>query len=286
MGLRAMLKGNKAYRAHGNGNYEEAMRLYEEAMAEGLDQPRYMLSYAVLLLRDGQYAKARDLLVKIQKTPGLTPDMKAELFVDYAAAVFRLGELDKGINLLRRQHQHAPSGLVYQTLGYLLVEKYLPERKPDFDALEAEEAAAREAAPAAAAEAEAPEGEAAEAAPIPAEAKPSARELWAQGLAEAEAFEREAVEYDDEDAVVLDNMGQFIYRVKGDPAAAKAWFDRAIALKPGQIDTLWFLSRYDLEAGETAKAVERLEKAAEGRFSPLNFADKAMIEAELQRLKG
>ena len=291
MGLKALFLGNKAYRAHSKGNYEEAMKLYEEAMADGLDQPRFILGYAVLLLRSGQYEKARDLLVKAQKLPGLSPDMKTELFVDYAAAVFRLGDLDKGVNLLKRQHQHAPSGLIYQTLGYLLVEKYLPERMPDFDALEAAEAAAREAELAAAQDDSAdaaPDGEAPaqteEAAP--AEKKPSAREQWAAGLAEAEAFEREAVEYDDEDAVVLDNMGQFLYRVKGDPAAAKEWFDRAIALKPSQIDTLWFLSRYDLEAGDTAKAIERLELAAEGRFSPLNFANRAMIEDELKRLKG
>ena len=291
MGLKALFLGNKAYRAHSKGNYEEAMKLYEEAMADGLDQPRFILGYAVLLLRSGQYEKARDLLVKAQKLPGLSPDMKTELFVDYAAAVFRLGDLDKGVNLLKRQHQHAPSGLIYQTLGYLLVEKNLPERMPDFDALEAAEAAAREAELAAAQDDSAdaaPDGEAPaqteEAAP--AEKKPSAREQWAAGLAEAEAFEREAVEYDDEDAVVLDNMGQFLYRVKGDPAAAKEWFDRAIALKPSQIDTLWFLSRYDLEAGDTAKAIERLELAAEGRFSPLNFANRAMIEDELKRLKG
>ena len=291
MGLKALFLGNKAYRAHSKGNYEEAMKLYEEAMADGLDQPRFILGYTVLLLRSGQYEKARDLLVKAQKLPGLSPDMKTELFVDYAAAVFRLGDLDKGVNLLKRQHQHAPSGLIYQTLGYLLVEKYLPERMPDFDALEAAEAAAREAELAAAQDDSAdaaPDGEApaqAEEA-APAEEKPSAREQWAAGLAEAEAFEQEAVEYDDEDAVVLDNMGQFLYRVKGDPAAAKEWFDRAIALKPSQIDTLWFLSRYDLEAGDTAKAIERLELAAEGRFSPLNFANRAMIEDELKRLKG
>ena len=291
MGLKALFLGNKAYRAHSKGNYEEAMKLYEEAMADGLDQPRFILGYAVLLLRSGQYEKARDLLVKAQKLPGLSPDMKTELFVDYAAAVFRLGDLDKGVNLLKRQHQHAPSGLIYQTLGYLLVEKYLPERMPDFDALEAAEAAAREAELAAAQDDSAdaaPDGEAPaqteEAAP--AEKKPSAREQWAAGLAEAEAFEREAVEYDDEDAVVLDNMGQFLYRVKGDPAAAKEWYDRAIAHKPSQIDMLWFLSRYDLEAGDTAKAIERLELAAEGRFSPLNFANRAMIEDELKRLKG
>ena len=64
------------------------------------------------------------------------------------------------------------------------------------------------------------------------------------------------------------------------------YFKKAIEIKDGQIDTLYFLSRYDLEAGDTAKAIERLELAAEGRFSPLNFANRAMIEDELKHLKG
>ena len=33
-----------------------------------------------------------------------------------------MGELQKGIDLLERQHAKQPSGLVYETLGYLYVE--------------------------------------------------------------------------------------------------------------------------------------------------------------------
>ena len=81
-------------------------------------------------------------------------------------------------------------------------------------------------------------------------------------------------------------MGQFLYRVKGDRAAAKKWFDKAIALKPGQLDTLWFLSRYDAEAGNTAAAAQKLSKALQGNFSPLNFCTRPEVERELARLKG
>ena len=44
MGLRAFIKAQKAYKAHANGDRETALRLYEEAMADGVDQPRYLLS--------------------------------------------------------------------------------------------------------------------------------------------------------------------------------------------------------------------------------------------------
>ena len=293
MGLKSFFKAQKAYKAHADGDTATAMRLYEEAMADGMDQPRYLLSYSVLLIRDGQYEKARKILVDMQRHPSLTPDQKTELFVDYAACAFRMGELDKAVNLLTRQHQHAPSGLLYQTLGYLLVEKFSPEHTPDFDALEAAalaeaaEAAAKEAAEAGEAEDTAEKNEAAEAPAAPAEAKPSAREEWAKAMEKAEAFIRESVDYDDEDSVCLDNLGQWLYRVRDDKAGAKEWFEKALKIKPGQIDTLWFLSRYDLDNGDDKAALKKIEAILDnGRFSPLNYVNREMAEAELARLKG
>ena len=122
------------------------------------------------------------------------------------------------------------------------------------------------------------------------EGEPAARktpeEAWQEDMDKAEDFIRRGVEYDDEDAVCLDNMGQFLYRVKGDKDAAKPWFEKALAQKEGQIDTLWFLSRYDVEAGDTEAAVKKLQKLLEGRFSPLNYVTREMAEKELERLKG
>jgi len=293
MSLKGMMTGRKAYKAHGNGNYAEAMKLYEEAWTEGMDNPRWILGYTVLLLRDGQYAKAREILVKLQKNPALGPELKNQLFINYAAAVFRMGEMEKGVRLLERQHEHAPSGLVYQTLGYLYVEKFVPEHTPDFDALEAAalaeaaETAAKEAAEAGEAEDTAEKNEAAEAPAAPAEAKPSAREEWAKAMEKAEAFIRESVDYDDEDSVCLDNLGQWLYRVRDDKAGAKEWFEKALNIKPGQIDTLWFLSRYDLDNGDNQAALKKIEAILDnGRFSPLNYVNREMAEAELARLKG
>lgn len=99
------------------------------------------------------------------------------------------------------------------------------------------------------------------------------------------SFNTEALDYDDEDPVVLDNMGQYYYRLVGDKAQAKPFFDKAHAIKPGQIDTLWFLSRYDLEAGEKQAAIDKLEIALEGRFSPLNFVSQEHVRQEITRLK-
>ena len=99
------------------------------------------------------------------------------------------------------------------------------------------------------------------------------------------AYNLEALEYDDEDPVTLDNLGQTYYRLLNDKEKAKEYFLKAHEIKETQIDTLYFLSRYDLEEGNTEAAIEKLETALEGRFSPLNYVTKADVEAEIERLK-
>lgn len=280
MGFMATIKAQQAMRAHGKGDLEQAKKLYEEAIDKGLMSARPMLGYAILLIREGSYDKAMPLLIKAQKCPDLTPDQKSQLFVDYAACLMKKGELDKAIHLLEKQHNRAPIGLTYQTLGYMYVEKY-SGAKP-----------VAEAAPEKAAEApempEAPETEASaeEAAEQPkAQTQEDIDREWQEGIDKMFAFIQESVDYDDEDPVCLDNLGQAYYRVTGEKDKAKEWFEKAHVEKDSQIDTLWFLSRYDLEAGDKAAAIAKLEKALEGRFSPLNFCTKDMVREEVERLK-
>ena len=277
MGFMATIKAQQAMRAHGKGDLEQAKKLYEEAIDKGLMSARPMLGYAILLIREGSYDKAMPLLIKAQKCPDLTPDQKSQLFVDYAACLMKKGELDKAIHLLEKQHNRAPIGLTYQTLGYMYVEKY-SGAKP-----------VAEAEPEKAAEAlEKPDTEAStEAAEEPPKVKTQEdidRE-WQEGIDKMFAFIQESVDYDDEDPVCLDNLGQAYYRVTGEKDKAKEWFEKAHAEKDSQIDTLWFLSRYDLEAGDKAAAIAKLEKALDGRFSPLNFCTKDMVREEVERLK-
>ena len=280
MGFMATIKAQQAMRAHGKGDLEQAKKLYEEAIDKGLMSARPMLGYAILLIREGSYDKAMPLLIKAQKCPDLTPDQKSQLFVDYAACLMKKGELDKAIHLLEKQHNRAPIGLTYQTLGYMYVEKY-SGAKP-----------VAEAAPEKAAEApEMPENADTEASAEAAEEQPKVKTQedidreWQEGIDKMFAFIQESVDYDDEDPVCLDNLGQAYYRVTGEKDKAKEWFEKAHAEKDSQIDTLWFLSRYDLEAGDKASAIAKLEKALEGRFSPLNFCTKDMVREEVERLK-
>ena len=281
MGFMTAIKANKAVRLQKNGNIQEAQKLYEETFAEGLNDPRYLLSYALMIIRDGQYQKAKEFLVKHQKAPGMTPGQRTDLLVYYAVCCLRLGNLDKGISTLEQQFRKGENGLLYQTLGYMYVDKYDQKNKPDFEALAEAQAEAPAEEPA-----ENGDGEEAESTEDVQENVMTPEEAWNAGITKAEAFIRASVEYDEEDSICLDNMGQFLYRVRGDREAAKEWFSKALALKENQIDTLYFLSRYDLEAGDKKAAAEKLEKALDGRFSPLNYVDKETVQREIEKLKG
>jgi tetratricopeptide (TPR) repeat protein len=228
MSLMASLKAQSASKKYQSGDTEGAKKLFEEAFSMGLKDPRYILSYSVLLLRSGEYLKARELLVANQNNPLLNGESKRQLFMNYSVCVYKLGELDKAIRILEGQHLKEPTGMIYQTLGYLYVVAGDKEK--------------------------------------------------------ALAFNQEALEYDDEDPITLDNLGQTYYRLTDDKETAKQYFLKALEHKPGQIDTLYFLSQYDIAEGNTAAAVEKLQLAMGGRFSPLNYASKELIAEQLKAL--
>lgn len=104
-------------------------------------------------------------------------------------------------------------------------------------------------------------------------------------LDEALRFNQEALEYDEGDAVFLDNLGQTYYRLAGDKETAKKYFDRAIAQKPGAIDTNYFLAQYAVECGNKQAAIEHLRTARKGFFSPLNYAQPDLIDSQLAELE-
>lgn len=232
MGLMDNLKVRKALTMHQKGDLKGARALYEELYRSKILKPGYLLPYSVLLLRDGgdeNYQRVKNMLSSIQKSPELTPETRSQLLMNFAIADWRLGNKEKAISLLEAAHRERPCGMIYQTLGYLYVER---------------------------------------------------------GDAEtALAFNTEALDYDDEDSVTLDNLGQLYYRLLHDKEKAKGYFEQALQLRPAQIDTLWFLSRYDLEEGNTQAALEKLETTLEGRFSPLNHVTHAQVTEEVARIR-
>ncbi len=103
-------------------------------------------------------------------------------------------------------------------------------------------------------------------------------------FSEAQAFNQEAYEYDDEDAVVLDNLGQMYLRM-GDKAKALEYFERAHEEKPKQVDTLYYLSKLYVEQGKKDEARSLLETALRGNFSALCTTTREMAQELYDSIK-
>lgn len=72
------MKAQKALIAHSKGRTEEAYAAYTELFDKGeMESPRYLLPYSILLLRRGEYEKAKTVLKKAEKAPAACPRTSA-----------------------------------------------------------------------------------------------------------------------------------------------------------------------------------------------------------------
>ena len=102
--------GNKALAAHGKNEYEKALQLYNEAYEKGMDKPRLLRGYSVLLIRMGRLDRALEVLKKIEALPGLTPAEKTDLHVNYAIILSQKGHLDRAMDILEDEFRHLKNG--------------------------------------------------------------------------------------------------------------------------------------------------------------------------------
>ena len=224
-GARAMLVGNKAYRTHVAANklmdegkpaeakrkYTQALEEYAEAERLGVTETNVLHGYAVLLMREGFFDQARDLMLKVSKRKDLKEDDWFRLRVQYSLYLWKTGQLEKALETIRRAAAMRMNGMIYGTLGMFLVDQ--------------------------------------------------ARVTG--NFEEAMQFNREALDYDDEDGAVLDNMGQLYEAMaeaaEGDQAEeyrAKAleYYKKAHEARPRQITTLYALARIYHRKGDDARA--------------------------------
>ena len=90
-------------------------------------------------------------------------------------------------------------------------------------------------------------------------------------------YNKEAMEYDDEDAGILDNMGQLNYFM-GDHDKAYEYFAKAYNVRPTQVATLYYIAAINLERGNLEKALAFIDKCIEGNFSALATITKPQAE--------
>lgn len=253
-GIKVNITGNAAYKAHIAANqasdqgklaeatqkYKDAMNLYDEAYRMGCAKPTIMIGYAVLLMREGDYEKAREVMLKIEKMPGLTSDDWYHLRLNFSVYQWHAGQLDKAIETARRSCGEHLTSSVYTTLGMYMVDKARETRE----------------------------------------------------FEEALKFNLEAVEYDDEDAGALDNLGQLYElmsedaREKGDMEKAAEYhkmakknLKKAHANRPRQITTLYYLAKLYHADGQDDKAREMFVNLDNLYFSKMCPVSRDMMVA-------
>lgn len=97
-------------------------------------------------------------------------------------------------------------------------------------------------------------------------------------------FNLEALDYDDTDPVILDNLGQTYY-LMGDLDNAFKYFNKAKEQKEDQVDTLFYLGNIYLQRGQREEAKEHYKKALECNISALNTISRQDIEAKLKEIE-
>lgn len=236
--------GRKAYRTHvvgmqlrKQGKYDEAevklaeaLKQYEVAYQAGFRQSAALQGYALLLMRSGDFPRAREIMLETSKDKTMKPEDRFTLRVDFSICQWKMGNLDKAIETIQTAAQGKKNGIVYTTLGMYLVDK--ARQTGDFEA--------------------------------------------------AIRLNEEAYEYDDEDAGVLDNMGQMYlsmseWSARGGDAAlaaeqrAKAleYLKKAYEIKPEQISSSYFLAKTLHEDGDDAQARKVLGDVMKVPFSAM-----------------
>ena len=129
--------GKKAYRTHvigmqlrkqgkyneAEGKLAEAIKLYDEAYKAGYRQSNALQGYALLLMRAGNFERAREIMLEASKDKTMKPEERFALRIDYSICQWKMGNLDKAIETIQTAAQGKKNGTVYATLGMYLVEK-------------------------------------------------------------------------------------------------------------------------------------------------------------------
>jgi len=102
-------------------------------------------------------------------------------------------------------------------------------------------------------------------------------------LSEALKYNLEALDYDDEDPVILDNVAQTYYMM-GKPSEAKEYFLKAEALKDDQASTLYYLGCIFQQEGDVNAAREKFKKALDCKLNSLSTVSKEAIQKKLNDL--
>lgn len=211
--------------ADAKAKYDEAMKLYGEAYDAGCRKNGILMSYSVLLMRYGQFERARELMKEISAIGGMNEDTHFDLRVNYSICLWRLGLLDKAIETISYAGKHCKNSAYYSSLGTYLVDAAAASGSDaDFEA---------------------------------------ARVLLDEAMdyddEDAATLDNYADYYRQKSILARragDNEAAASLRSK-----SIEFYEQARKAKPSQITTLYALAQYAIEDGDRAKAKELIDRA-------------------------
>lgn len=135
--LKSNKLGAKAYRIHLNGmqlrkqgkfeegeqKLNEAVKLYGEAYAAGFRKSAALQGYALLLMRQSDFARAREIMLECSKDKTMSQENRFSLRVDYSICQWKMGNVEKAIETIKQASEYKKNGLIYNTLGMYLIER-------------------------------------------------------------------------------------------------------------------------------------------------------------------
>ena len=258
-GMKTNKLGQKAYNTHVQANdlnkrgrmaeakakFEDAKKQYEEAYAAGCRRTNILMAYAVLLMRLGDFARARELMKEISAIGGLSEDTHFELRVNYSICLWRLGILDEAIKTIAYAGKHAKNGSYYSSLGTFLVEQAgRTGQESDFEA-----------------------------------AKALLDEAMDYDDEDAATLDNYGEYYR-----LLSLREGDAELAAGLLAQSRNYYELAHKQKPGQITTLYALAKFEKEDGNLARARELTDKAImhwSSKVCPISLEQLQALKAEL-----
>ena len=260
-GMKTTKLGQKAYNTHVQANdmnkrgrvveakakFDEARKLYDEAYAAGCRRTNILMAYSILLMRQGEFAKARELMKEISAIGGMTEDTHFELRVNYSICLWRLGILDEAIKTITYAGKHAKNSSYYSSLGTFLVEQAgKMGEESDFEA-----------------------------------ARAILEEAMDYDDEDAATLDNYGEYYR---LLSVRSAGSDAEKAAEQRAQAKDYFERAHKQKPSQITTLYALAKLEQEDGNTDRARELTDKAImhlSSKVCPITMEQLQALKAEL-----
>lgn len=118
----ANMQGRLAMFHHSRDHREKALALYEKAYRGGSNLSSVLAAYGLLLLRQGSFAAARDVLeAALPVVNRKKPVHRMRIEQNLGLAYWKIGQVDQAVELYERVFSEYKTGMIYGTLGFLKI---------------------------------------------------------------------------------------------------------------------------------------------------------------------